>query len=211
MDLNAICLGNHYSEDKMVKKIIFLVAGAFSLGTATFAADSSRLRLMIPVSATNNAEVASTFTEESYDASGYNLNYVTGSGWGIGYTSTTIDLTLKIVGSSTTITSTSTQSFLDLSYTIGSEWTAQFVLGYQIGQTDGDIEYSTGATDTVKIDSYHGSAWAINGGYDFGGAELLVGYRSEFTAADVTYQTSGTESDEWIKSNLVTAGFGLTF
>lgn len=195
----------------MVKKFIFLVASALALGTVTFAADSSRLRLMIPVSVTNNAELASIYTQESYGASGYNLNYVSGSGLGVGYTSTTTENKIKIVGSSTTITAISTQSFLDFSYTIGSEWTAQFVLGYQIGQTDGDLEYSTGTTDTAKIDSYHGSAWAINGGYDFGGAELLVGYRSEFTALSVTYQNSGTEDDDLIKSNLVTAGFGLTF
>ncbi|MDG2198417.1 MAG: hypothetical protein P8O70_16365 [SAR324 cluster bacterium] len=177
----------------------------------TSAADVSRLRLMIPVSASNEAELASTNTQESYDPSGYNLNYVTGSGLGLGYTSTTIVNGINYVESTTTIEfkSTFTQTFFDLSYTVGSELTAQFVLGYQIGQSDGEREYS-GKSETTTVDSYHGSAWAINAGYDFGGVEALVGYRSEFTSADIT-TADGVKRHGWIKSKIVSAGFGLTF
>ena len=177
----------------------------------TSAADVSRLRLMIPVSASSEAEVSSTNTRESYDPSGYNLNYVTGSGLGLGYTSTTIVDGVKYSGSTTTVEfkTTATQTFFDLSYTVGSELTAQFVLGYQIGQSDGEREYS-GKSDTITVDSYHGSAWAINAGYDFGGVEALVGYRSEFTSADIT-TAQGFKTHILIKSKIVSAGFGLTF
>ena len=177
----------------------------------TSAADVSRLRLMIPVSASSEAEVSSTNTRESYDPSGYNLNYVTGSGLGLGYTSTTIVDGVKYSGSTTTVEfkTTATQTFFDLSYTVGSELTAQFVLGYQIGQSDGEREYS-GKSDTVTVDSYHGSAWAINAGYDFGGVEALVGYRSEFTSADIT-TAQGFKTHILVKSKIVSAGFGLTF
>ena len=177
----------------------------------TSAADVSRLRLMIPVSASSEAEVSSTNTRESYDPSGYNLNYVTGSGLGLGYTSTTIVDGVKYSGSTTTaeFKTTATQTFFDLSYTVGSELTAQFVLGYQIGQSDAEQE-SSGKSDTITVDSYHGSAWAINAGYDFGGVEALVGYRSEFTSADIT-TAQGSKRHGLIKSKIVSAGFGLTF
>ena len=177
----------------------------------TSAADVSRLRLMIPVSASSEAEVSSTNTRESYDSSGYNLNYVTGSGLGLGYTSTTIVDGVKSSGFNTTVEfkTTATQTFFDLSYTVGSELTAQFVLGYQIGQSDAEQEYS-GKSDTITVDSYHGSAWAINAGYDFGGVEALVGYRSEFTSADIT-TAQGSKRHGLIKSKIVSAGFGLTF
>ena len=177
----------------------------------TSAADVSRLRLMIPVSASNEDELASNYTQESYDPSGYNLNYVTGSGLGLGYTSTTIVSGINYVGSTPTteFKTTTTQTFFDLSYTVGSELTAQFVLGYQIGQSDGEQE-SPGKSQTITVDSYHGSAWAINAGYDFGGVEALVGYRSEFTSADIT-TADGVKRHDWIKSKIVSAGFGLTF
>ena len=177
----------------------------------TSAADVSRLRLMIPVSASSEAEVSSTNTRESYDPSGYNLNYVTGSGLGLGYTSTTIVDGVKYSGSTTTVEfkTTATQTFFDLSYTVGSELTAQFVLGYQIGQSDAEQKYS-GKSDTITVDSYHGSAWAINAGYDFGGVEALVGYRSEFTSVDIT-TAQGSKRHGLIKSKIVSAGFGLTF
>ena len=177
----------------------------------TSAADVSRLRLMIPVSASSEAEVSSTNTRESYDPSGYNLNYVTGSGLGLGYTSTTIVDGVKQGSTNPTyvIKTTHTQTFFDLSYTVGSELTAQFVLGYQIGQSDGEREYS-GKSDTVTVDSYHGSAWAINVGYDFGGVEALVGYRSEFTSADIS-TAQGFKTHILVKSKIVSAGFGLTF
>ena len=177
----------------------------------TSAADVSRLRLMIPVSASSEAELPSTNYQESYDPSGYNLNYVTGSGLGLGYTSTTIVNGINYVESTTTIEfeTTTTQTFFDLSYTVGSELTAQFVLGYQIGQSDGERKYS-GKSETMTVDSYHGSAWAINAGYDFGGVEALVGYRSEFTSADIT-TADGVKRHGLIKSKIVSAGFGLTF
>ena len=119
----------------------------------TSAADVSRLRLMIPVSASSEAEESTGTTRESYDPSGYNLNYVTGSGLGLGYTSTTIVDGVKYSEFNTTVEfkTTATQTFFDLSYTVGSELTAQFVLGYQIGQSDGEREYS-GKSDTITLD-----------------------------------------------------------
>jgi hypothetical protein len=61
----------------------------------------------------------------------------------------------------------------------------------------------------MTADSYHGSAWAINVNYDFGGVEALVGYRSEFTSAVITI-AQGSKRHGLIKSKIVSAGFGLT-
>ena len=115
----------------MLKKFLFLGAAALAMtATSAVAADASRARLMIPVQV--------TLSGESPAVSGYNLQYVHSSGFGIGYTSTGITGT----DSGGTEVNFGDTTFVDLSYTVGSEMTAQFVLGSVIGQ--GNATYTGG-------------------------------------------------------------------
>ena len=179
----------------MLKKFLFLGAAALAMtATSTIAADASRARLMIPVQATLSGDGFEGY--ESPSASGYNLQYVHSSGFGIGYTSTGITGT----DSGGTEVNFGDTTFVDLSYTVGSEMTAQFVLGSVIGQ--GNATYTGGeSVNTAKS----GTAFGINGGYDFGGFEALIGYRSE----SVNAAYGGSESD--YSRALVMAGVGITF
>lgn len=209
----------------MAKTFIVLFAGVLILGTDVSVAEASRLRLMIPILASTPADQKQVrFNElfrwkrDSYSTSGYSVQYVTDSGWGLGYTSTTSEDTAETVpGLDDRLTTTGT--FLDFSYTFGSEMTVQLVYGYQIGQTD-LIYKINGWSGTEKynlsIKSYSGSAWAINGGYDLGSFEVLLGYRSESTS--VTAEKSSESDPYWpevidgnIEHTLVSAGIGFTF
>ena len=182
----------------MFKKLLFLGAAALAMtATSTIAADASRARLMIPVQVTLSGEDLDTY--ESPSPSGYNLQYVHSSGFGIGYTSTSFTATSSS-GSETTFKDT---TFVDLSYTIGSEMTAQFVLGSVIGQ--GPVATPTG---DVENTSKSGTAFGINGGYDVGGFEALIGYRSESVKAN---WGSGGGEDSDVSRSLIMAGVGTTF
>jgi opacity protein-like surface antigen len=72
----------------------FFLLGAASLAmiaTNTFAADVSRVRLMVPIQASDAASYDAGQTQpDSVSASGYSLQYVHSSGVGIGYTSSTL-------------------------------------------------------------------------------------------------------------------------
>ena len=126
------------------------------------------------------------------------MQYVHSSGFGIGYTSTSFTATSS--GSETTFKDT---TFVDLSYTIGSEMTAQFVLGSVIGQ--GPV---TGPGFESENISNSGTAFGINGGYDVGGFEALIGYRSESVKAN---WGSGGSEDSDVSRSLIMAGVGITF
>ena len=179
----------------MFKKLLFLGAAALALtATSTIAADASRARFMIPVQVTLSGGDLDTY--ESPSPSGYNLQYVHSSGFGIGYTSTSFTATSS--GSETTFKDT---TFVDLSYTIGGEMTAQFVLGSVIGQ--GPVATPTG---DVENTSKSGTAFGINGGYDVGGFEALIGYRSESVTAG---WAGGVDND--VSRSLIRAGVGITF
>ena len=180
----------------MFKKLLFLGAATLAMtATSTIAADASRARLMIPVQVTLSGADLDSY--ESPSASGYNLQYVHSSGFGIGYTSTSFTATTSS-GSETTFKDT---TFVDLSYTIGSEMTAQFVLGSVIGQ--GPV---TGPGFESENTSKSGTAFGINGGYDFGGFEALIGYRSESVTAG---WAGGVDND--VSRSLIMAGVGITF
>ena len=179
----------------MFKKFLFLGAAALAMtATSTIAADASRARFMIPVQVTLSGADLDGY--ESPSPSGYNLQYVHSSGFGIGYTSTSFTATSS--GSETTFKDT---TFVDLSYTIGSEMTAQFVLGSVIGQ--GPV---TGPGFESENTSNSGTAFGINGGYDFGGFEALIGYRSESVTAG---WAGGADND--VSRSLIMAGVGITF
>ena len=180
----------------MFKKLLFLGAAALAMtATSTIAADASRARLMIPVQVTLSGADLDSY--ESPSPSGYNLQYVHSSGFGIGYTSTSFTATSSS-GSETTFKDT---TFVDLSYTIGSEMTAQFVLGSVIGQ--GPV---AGPGFESENTSKSGTAFGINGGYDFGGFEALIGYRSESVTAG---WAGGVDND--VSRSLIMAGVGITF
>ena len=179
----------------MFKKLLFLGAAALAMtATSTIAADASRARFMIPVQVTLSGEDLDTY--ESPSPSGYNLQYVHSSGFGIGYTSTSFTATSGNVERTFKDT-----TFVDLSYTIGSEMTAQFVLGSVIGQ--GPV---TGPGFESENTSKSGTAFGINGGYDFGGFEALIGYRSESVTAG---WAGGVDND--VSRSLIMAGVGITF
>ena len=179
----------------MFKKLLFLGAAALAMtATSTIAADASRARFMIPVQVTLSGEDLDTY--ESPSPSGYNLQHVHSSGFGISYTSTSFTATSGNVERTFKDT-----TFVDLSYTIGSEMTAQFVLGSVIGQ--GPV---TGPGFESENTSKSGTAFGINGGYDFGGFEALIGYRSESVTAG---WAGGVDND--VSRSLIMAGVGITF
>ena len=179
----------------MFKKLLFFGAAALAMtATSTIATDASRARFMIPVQVTLSGEDLDTY--ESPSPSGYNLQYVHSSGFGIGYTSTSFTATSGNVERTFKDT-----TFVDLSYTIGSEMTAQFVLGSVIGQ--GPVATPTG---DIENTSKSGTAFGINGGYDVGGFEALIGYRSESVKAN---WGGGEDSD--VSRSLIMAGVGITF
>ena len=185
----------------MFKKFLILGVTALSMvATSAIAADVSRVRLMVPVQASDAASYDAGDTKpDSVSASGYNLQYVHSSGFGIGYTSTSLKKDYGSLGWMEYKDAT----FVDLSYTFGSEMTGQIVIGTLTGH--GGVAYNDGVSTSAKESS--GSAWGINGGYDFGGFEALLGYRSE--TVKVTQEGSSSENDAG--RTLISAGIGFTF
>ena len=184
----------------MFKKFLILGVTALSmLATSAIAADVSRVRLMVPVQASDAASYEAGETKpDSVSASGYNLQYVHSSGVGVGYTSTSY----KSEYSDGSYDEFQDATFVDLSYTFGSEMTGQIAVGMLTGH--GSIAT---ATETYPVGDKSGSAWAITGGYDFGGFEALLGYRSETVKAKI--EGSTTEYDR--SRTLINAGLGFTF
>ena len=77
----------------MFKKFLFLgVACLVTTATSMLAAESSKIRLLVPIQGSGTGEA---FTKENSPAgsiekvtpSGYSVHYVASAGWGIGYTS----------------------------------------------------------------------------------------------------------------------------
>ena len=76
----------------MLKKFLFLGVAVLAMtATSTIAADASRVRLMVPIQASDTASYNAGQSEpDSVSASGYSLQYVHSSGVGISYTSSTL-------------------------------------------------------------------------------------------------------------------------
>ena len=184
----------------MFKKSLILGVTALSMvATSAIAADVSRVRLMVPVQASDAASYEAGETKpDSVSASGYNLQYVHSSGVGVGYTSTSY----KSEFSGGSYDEFQDATFVDLSYTFGSEMTGQIAVGMLTGH--GSI---ASGSDTYTVGDKSGSAFAITGGYDFGGFEALLGYRSETVKAKIEGGT--TEYD--VSRTLINAGLGFTF
>ena len=184
----------------MFKK--FFVLGAATLAmvvTNTFAADVSRVRLMVPVQASDAASYNASETKaDSVSASGYSLQYVHSSGVGVGYTSSTLKRTFP-----TSEEEWPDATFVDLSYTFGGEMTGQIAVGMLTGQ--GTV---SSGNSTYTIAEKSGSAFGITGGYDFGGFEVLLGYRSETVKVELE-ASPGTTYDA--SRTLINAGLGFTF
>ena len=196
----------------MFKK--FLLIGVVFLTTtaaSSLAADSSKIRLLVPVQGTATGDAMTknstpAGTTEKITPSGYSVHYVASAGWGIGYTSHSYEQEEKQSGKTYIFDWDTT--YLDLSYTFGSEITGQIFYGHQLSQSD--LEYTMDGIQqtTVKKDSASGSAIGINGGYDFDGFELLLGYRMESAKFKQENSTSG---DSDISRSLISAGVGFSF
>ena len=195
----------------MFKKFLFLgVAFLVTTGTSMLAAESSKIRLLVPIQGSGTGEA---FTKENSPAgsiekvtpSGYSIHYVASAGWGIGYTSHSYEQE-EMQGGGTFIFNWDT-TYLDLSYTFGSEITGQIFYGHQLSQSD--VEYTWNGTpqNTIKKDSSSGSAIGINGGYDFSGFELLLGYRME----SAKFKQVGSTREADVSRNLISAGVGFSF
>ena len=196
----------------MFKKFL-LIGVAFLTTTAasSLAADSSKIRLLVPVQGTATGDAMTknstpAGTTEKITPSGYSVHYVASAGWGIGYTSHSYEQEEKQSGKTYIFDWDTT--YLDLSYTFGSEITGQIFYGHQLSQSD--LEYTMDGVQqtTVKKDSASGSAIGINGGYDFDGFELLLGYRMESAKFKQENSTSG---DSDISRSLISAGVGFSF
>ena len=196
----------------MFKKFL-LIGVAFLTTTAasSLAADSSKIRLLVPVQGTATGDAMTknstpAGTTEKITPSGYSVHYVASAGWGVGYTSHSYEQEEKQSGKTYIFDWDTT--YLDLSYTFGSEITGQIFYGHQLSQSD--IEYTMDGVQqtTVKKDSASGSAIGINGGYDFDGFELLLGYRMESAKFKQENSTSG---DSDISRSLISAGVGFSF
>ena len=196
----------------MFKKFLFLgVAFLATTAASTLGSDSSKIRLLVPVQGTATGDAMTknstpAGTTEKITPSGYSVHYVASAGWGIGYTSHSYEQ--EETQSGKTYIFDWDTTYLDLSYTFGSEITGQIFYGHQLSQSD--LEYTMDGVQqtTVKKDSASGSAIGINGGYDFDGFELLLGYRMESAKFKQENSTSG---DSDISRSLISAGVGFSF
>ena len=196
----------------MIKKFLLIgVALLASAAASSLAADSSKIRLLVPVQGTATGDAMTknstpAGTTEKITPSGYSVHYVASAGWGIGYTSHSYEQEEKQSGKTYIFDWDTT--YLDLSYTFGSEITGQIFYGHQLSQSD--LEYTMDGVQqtTVKKDSASGSAIGINGGYDFDGFELLLGYRMESAKFKQENSTSG---DSDLSRSLISAGVGFSF
>mgnify|MGYP001267137219 CR=1 FL=1 len=76
-----------------------------------------------------------------------------------------------------------------------------------VGMLTGHGTITSGST-SYTIAEKSGSAFGITGGYDFGGFEALLGYRSETVKIEIEPQP-GTTYDG--SRTLINAGLGFTF
>ena len=200
----------------MFKKFLFLGAAALTMATtSTIAADTSRFRILLPISATTPSMDAG-YKADSLSPSGFGAHYIMGSGLGIGYTSHKYDFkyTQEAAGSDPEykIENSWTNTYLELSYTFGSELTGQVFYAHQLSQTDIELSWSGGGSSgsyTMEEDGSSGNAYGIIGGYDFGGFEALLGYRSEQNTSK--YINLGTATEDKRDRTIINAGIGFTF
>ena len=184
----------------MFMKLLVLCATVMTLFAASaIAADASRVRMMVPIQASDTASCnAGQSGPDSVSASGYSLQYVHSSGVGISYTSSTLKKEFRSLEEEWL-----DAIFVDLSYTFGGEMTGQIAIGMLTG-----YRTVTSGTTSNPLAEKLGSAFGITGGYDFGGFEVLLGYRSETVEVELeadpgkTYDASRT---------LINAGLGFTF
>ena len=126
------------------------------------------------------------------------MQYVHSSGVGISYTSSTLKKEFSSLEEEWL-----DAIFVDLSYTFGGEMTGQIAIGMLTGH-----ETVTSDTTSYPLAEKLGSAFGITGVCDFGGFEVLLGYRSETVEVELeadpgkTYDASRT---------LINAGLGFTF
>ena len=183
----------------MFMKLLVLCATVMTLVAASaIAADASQVRLMVPIQASDTASCNAGQSEpDSVSASGYSLQYVHSSGVGISYTSSTLKKEFS------SLEEWLDAIFVDLSYTFGGEMTGQIAIGMLTG-----YRTVTSGTTSYPLAEKLGSAFGITGVYDFGGFEVLLGYRSETVEVELeadpgkTYDASRT---------LINAGIGFTF
>ena len=184
----------------MFMKLLVLCATIMTLvAGSAIAADASWVRLMVPIQASDTASYNAGQSEpDSVSASDYSLQYVYSSGVGISYTSSTLKKEFSSLEEEWL-----DAIFVDLSYTFGGEITGQISIGMLTGH-----ETVTSGTTSYPLAEKLGSAFGITGGYDFGGFEVLLGYRSETVEVELeadpgkTYDASRT---------LINAGLGFTF
>ena len=140
----------------MFMKLLVLCATVMTLVAASaIAADASRVRMMVPIQASDTASYNAGQSEpDSVSASGYSLQYVHSSGVGISYTSSTLK---KEFSSSEEEWPDAT--FIDLSYTFGGEMTGQIAIGMLTGH--GTV---TSGTTSYPLAEKSGSAFGITGG-----------------------------------------------
>ena len=194
----------------MKKFLLIGVALLASTAASSLAADSSKIRLLVPIQGTATGDAMTknstpAGTTEKITPSGYSVHYVASAGWGIGYTSHSYEQEEKQSGKTYIFDWDTT--YLDLSYTFGSEITGQIFYGHQLSQSD--LEYTVNGVQATpaKKDSASGSAIGINGGYDFGGFELLLGYRMESS----TFKQENGTTDFNLSRSLISAGVGFSF
>ncbi|MBT6728347.1 MAG: hypothetical protein HOA75_16590 [Deltaproteobacteria bacterium] len=195
----------------MFKKLLLIGVAFLTTTTAiSLAADSSKLRLLVPVQGTSTGNAITknqtpAGTIEKITPSGYSVHYVASAGWGIGYTSHSYEQEEKQSGNTYMFDWDTT--YLDLSYTFGSEITGQIFYGHQLNQSDIEYTFNGVQQTTAKKDSTSGSAIGINGGYDFGGFELLLGYRME----SANFKQENNTTDYNLSRSLISAGVGFSF
>ena len=66
----------------------------------------------------------------------------------------------------------------------------------------------TSGTASYPLAEKSGSAFGITGGYDFGGFEVLLGYRSETVEVELEADLGKTRK---VSRTLINAGLGFTF
>ena len=86
----------------MFKKFLLLgVAFLATTAASTLGADSSKIRLLVPVQGTATGDAMTKTanpagTTEKITPSGYSVHYVASAGWGIGYTSHSYEQELSV-------------------------------------------------------------------------------------------------------------------
>ena len=180
------------------KLIIGLLAGALLIPGLASAAEKSRVRLTLPLSASYTSQTASPQSETSsnFKASslGFGLHYITAMGLGLGYTSSDLRLKADTAASSQNRLASS----LDISYTSGSTLSSNLSGTVGMGMVVGGDWKSDVATLTDK--KIGGTAIILGGAYAFGAFEAGMNYRmnnythyGKFGVASFDYKTSYSE------------------